>query len=205
MSPKIIHDKSFLRKICSDVQSVEEGEKIAQQLLQVLAEYDRGVGLSANQIGILKRVSVVKLPDESPLILMNPMITRRSNETVTYTEGCLSLPGKIVLTKRNLEVSITTLNHANELTFGPDIRPITKESLEKDFGLLKSVCIQHEIDHLNGKLITDPDIRVILPPVKSSVVHGRNDKVIIEKNGATQYIKYKRAIQLVETDGWKLI
>lgn len=204
MSHKIVKNKDYLRRPTTPVQSVEEGEEIAKQLIKALDELHVGIGLSANQIGIPKSVSVVKVrKDRPPIVLMNPVITEASTEKIVYREGCLSLPGKVVSTLRNLKVTVSTLNHANPLPFGPDTEPLTQESVDQDFGILEAVCVQHEIDHLNGKLMID-DARFEPVPAMKTVKHGRNDKVVVEKNGETQYIKYKKALELVD-QGWKII
>ncbi len=204
MKFKIIRNKDYLHKKTTPVSTIEEGEQIAKDLLLALDEIKVGIGLSAIQIGIPKSVSVVRVKKDSPpLILMNPVITERSNEKIVFSEGCLSLPGKIVTTLRNVSVSVSTLNHANVLIFGPDVNPITEESVGSDYGLLESVCVQHEIDHTNGVLITDSSVKYSIPTQKV-VKYGRNDKVVVEKNGETQYIKYKKALELIN-DGWKII
>lgn len=205
MSYKIIKDKDFLRKPTTPVASIQEGQEIADKLIETLNSLPQGgVGLSANQIGISKSVSVVRArKDQPPIVLMNPVITERSNEKIIYLEGCLSLPGKSGNTVRNMKVTVTTLNHANPLPFGPDNEPPTQETIYNDFGVLESVCVQHEIDHLNGKLILDEGVR-FSRTVEKKVKHGRNDKVMVEKNGETQYIKYKKALELVE-QGWKIL
>jgi peptide deformylase len=204
MTYKIVKNKDFLRKKTIPVSSIEEGQEIANKLIQALDEIKFGLGLSANQIGINKSVSIVRSKkDEDPLILMNPIITESSKDKIVYFEGCLSLPGKTASTLRSLKVTVSTLNHANPIPFGPDVEPITQESVNNDYGLLKCVCVQHEIDHLNGILMIDDGVRFV-PPVQKSIKHGRNDKVVVEKNGETQYIKYKKALELV-TQGWKII
>lgn len=205
MSYKIIKNKDFLHKKTEPVSSVQEGQEIADKLIQALDETKVGIGLSANQIGIPKSVSVIRAKKDSPpIVLMNPVITQTSNEKILYVEGCLSLPGKVLSTVRNVNVTVSTLNHANPLPFGPDNTQITNENAGNDKGLLECVCVQHEIDHLNGKLITDKGVRFEQKPVQNSVKHGRNDKVVVEKNGETQYIKYKKALELVE-QGWKIL
>jgi hypothetical protein len=113
------------------------------------------------------------------------------------------LPGKVINTLRNLKVTVTTMNHANPIPFGPDVEPITQESVPTDYGLLESICVQHEIDHTNGIIITDSGVRFV-QEAKKTIKHGRNDKVMVEKNGETQYIKYKKALELV-SDGWKIL
>lgn len=204
MKYKIIKDKNYLRKKTSPVSSIEEGEEIAKKLIEAMEEIKYGIGLSANQIGILKSVSVVKAKkDNPPLILMNPTIVERSKEKIGYVEGCLSLPGKRTNTVRNLKVVVNTLNHANPLPFGPETEPVTQNSISDDYGILESVCVQHEIDHLEGILMTDDSVRAVIE-TKKTVKYGRNDKVVVEKNGETQYIKYKKALELVK-EGWKII
>jgi len=204
MKYKIIKDKNYLRKKTTPVSSVEEGEEIAKKLIEALDEVKYGIGLSANQIGISKSVSVIRAKkDNPPIILMNPVVVERSKEKIGYVEGCLSLPGKRTNTIRNLKVVVSTLNHANPLPFGPETEPVTQQSVGEDYGILESVCIQHEIDHLEGILMTDDSVRAVVE-VKKAVKHGRNDKVVVEKNGETQYIKYKKALDLVK-EGWKII
>jgi hypothetical protein len=80
---------------------------------------------------------------------------------------------------------------------------MTQDSTRDDYGILESVVVQHEIDHLNGILMTDDGVRFSVP-TKSTVKHGRNDKVVVEKDGQTQYIKYKKALELIG-EGWKII
>lgn len=204
MKYKIIKDKEYLRKKTTPVSSIEEGEEIAKKLIEVLDDVKYAIGLSANQIGIPKSVSVVRVKkDNPPIVLINPTIVDASKEKIGYLEGCLSLPGKRVKTVRHLKVTVSTLNHANPLPFGPDTEPVTQESFESDYGVLESVCIQHEIDHLNGVLMTDDSVRAVVEP-KKTIKYGRNDKVVVEKNGETQYIKYKKALDLVK-EGWKII
>ena len=204
MSYKIVKNKDYLHRKTEPVESIEEGQEIANKLIEALSEIKIGLGLSANQIGIPKSVSVVKVRKESPpLVLINPIISDTSKEKIIYLEGCLSLPGKRTPTIRNVKVVVTTLNHANPLPFGPDVEPMTTGSMSNDYGLLESVCVQHEIDHLNGVLMVDDGVRFI-PPKTEKIKYGRNDKVVVEKDGETQYLKYKKALTLVE-QGWKII
>lgn len=115
----------------------------------------------------------------------------------------MSIPGKTIPTLRHQKVKVSTLNHANPLSFAPDVDPVTKESIPTDYGLLECICAQHEIDHCEGVLITDSGVRFV-SEVKKVIKHGRNDKVVVEKDGETQYIKYKKALELV-SDGWKIL
>lgn len=204
MSYKIVKNKDYLHKKTEPVASIEEGEAIANQLIEALDELSNGLGLSANQIGIPKSVSVIRAKkDARPIVLMNPVITDLSKEKLVFTEGCLSIPGKLANTVRSLKVTVSTLNHANPLPFGPDTEPVTQESVRTDYGILESVCVQHEVDHLNGVLMTDDGVR-FNPPIEKKIKYGRNDKVMVEKDGQTQYIKYKKALELLN-DGWKIL
>lgn len=204
MSYKIVKNKDYLHKKTEPVATIEEGELIAKQLIEALDEVSNGLGLSANQIGIPKSVSVIRArKDSQPIVLMNPTIVEASKEKMIFTEGCLSIPGKLTNTVRSVKVTVSTLNHANPLPFGPETEPVTQESVRSDYGILESVCVQHEIDHLNGILMTDEGVRYN-PPVQKTVKYGRNDKVMVEKDGQTQYIKYKKALELL-SDGWKIL
>lgn len=204
MSYKIIKNRDYLHKKTEPVATIEEGEAIATQLIEALDELSNGLGLSANQIGINKSVSVVRAREDSkPIVLINPVITEFSKEKLVFTEGCLSLPGKLTNTVRSLKITVSTLNHANSLVFGPETEPVTQESIRGDYGIIESVCIQHEIDHLNGILMTDDGVRYV-PPIEKKVKYGRNDKVMVEKDGQTQYIKYKKALEFIE-QGWKIL
>jgi peptide deformylase len=204
MKYKIVKDKEYLRKKTTPVSSIEEGQEIANKLIEALDELSNGIGLSAIQIGIPKAVSVIRVKKDSvPIILMNPVIVDSSKEKMMFTEGCLSIPGKLSNTIRSMKVTVSTLNHANPMPFGPDTEPVTQESVRSDYGLLECVCVQHEIDHTNGVLMIDEGVRYV-QKVEKTIKHGRNDKVVVEKNGETQYIKYKKALDLVK-EGWKII
>jgi peptide deformylase len=205
MKYKIVTNKNALRKITEAVKTVEEGNEIARKLVLVMNEMKHVLGLSANQIGINKSVSVIRLEDEEPIILMNPVVVEKSNQKVFYKEGCVSLPGKTARTDRHVSITISTLNSANDIPYAADVLPVTAESIVNDVGLLRCVCIQHEIDHLSGKLMIDKDVRVIAPQQKIELKFGRNQKVMIQKNGETQFIKYKYAIELIENENWSLL
>ena len=101
-----------------------------------------GVGLAANQIGVLRRVIVIQLPDdEEPRVFVNPQITRRHGER-EVEEGCLSIPGYRGLVKRSIDVRAKGLDRKGRLV---------RVNAE---GLLAQ-ALEHEIDHLNGTLFID--------------------------------------------------
>lgn len=105
-----------------------------------------GIGLAANQVNIQKRLIVIDLADEedepAPLVFINPEITVLDPEPYRHEEGCLSVPGYYEFVERPRKVQVNALNRE-----GDDFEIIAE-------GLL-AVCIQHEIDHLNGKLFVD--------------------------------------------------
>jgi len=101
-----------------------------------------GVGLAANQIGVLQRVIVIHLPeDELPIVYINPVITSREGER-EVEEGCLSIPGYRGFIMRAVQVKSKGQNQEGKIV------KITAD------GLL-SQAIEHEIDHLNGILYVD--------------------------------------------------
>ena len=120
--------------------------KLADDMLETM--YDApGIGLAAPQIGVLDRIIVmdcVKDEDESPkpMVLINPEIMAASDETNVYEEGCLSIPDQFAEVTRPKQVQVRwmDLNGAEQV---------------QEFDGLWSTCVQHEIDHLNGKLFID--------------------------------------------------
>ena len=111
MSNKIVTDRKYLSRVCKTVPSVEEGERIAAELFQVLSTNQHGIGLSANQIGIQKRVCAINVKE--PIYLINPEITETEGET-TFVEGCLSFPGKSIRTSRAQHITVTADNYDEE-------------------------------------------------------------------------------------------
>ncbi len=112
--------------------------QLSQDMLALMHEAD-GIGLAAVQVGVLSRLFVIQLPDENPLVFINPVIQLRSEETGPYEEGCLSVPGVYSDVIRPLEISVKAFDAQGK-----------EFSLEVD-GLLARV-IQHEYDHLDGTL-----------------------------------------------------
>ena len=138
-----IHENNHpvLRKKCLPVTKVSDTERdIFKSMLNVMRQKE-GIGLAASQIGILKQMIVIDI-GQGPLELVNPQIIKRRKKKCLQDEGCLSLPGLTVKVSRHLSVSVKALDK-----FG-------KEVLIDADGLLARV-LQHEIDHLSGRLITD--------------------------------------------------
>ena len=157
--------------------SVEEGMEIATELFQILNKRGDGIGLAANQVGIDAQVAVVNVLE--PLVLINPKIIRKENE-IKYYEGCLSYPKKGVNTKRYETIEVTSDNVEGSMIFsGVETSTEGKGSWEKsddsdrNLRLLESVCVQHEIDHLNGIICMDRRIETSYVRTEKKV--GRNE------------------------------
>ena len=141
--------------------TVEEGYEIARELFQILNKSGDGIGLAANQVGIDAQVAVVNVKE--PIVLVNPKIVRKEEET-RYYEGCLSFPKKGCHTKRYKIVEVKVDNMESNMTFGAG---------DTDLDLLESVCVQHEIDHLNGMRILDRAMELTIKRDKPKI--GRNE------------------------------
>ena len=141
--------------------SVEEGYEIATKLFQVLNKKGDGIGLAANQVGIDASVAVVNVKE--PIVLVNPEIVSKEEE-IRYYEGCLSYPKKGCHTKRYKTIEVKVDNMESNMTFGGG---------DTDLDLLESVCVQHEIDHLNGMRILDRAMELTIRRDKPKI--GRNE------------------------------
>ena len=115
------------------------------QMLECMYQ-NNGIGLAAPQVGILKRLIVIDCSDnkdiKKPLKFINPEITKLSKNISEFEEGCLSLPSQYAKVTRPSEI---TLKYTN----------IEGLICESKFSGLEATCIQHEIDHLDGKLFVD--------------------------------------------------
>ena len=171
------HNNPLIHKKLQEV-SVEEGMAIATELFQILNKRGDGIGLAANQVGIDAQVAVVNVRE--PLVLINPKIISKEVE-IPFYEGCLSYPGKGVNTKRYRDVVISTEQSESDWYFsGAQAPKDSKGSWEKEqsknedaqLRTLESVCVQHEIDHLNGVVCMDRKVNTTI--VKDKKV-GRNE------------------------------
>mgnify|MGYP001342908762 CR=1 FL=1 len=190
----IIKDKIKLQEKCSPV-SVKEGEEIGVRLLHELRDSQNGIGLAANQIGIHKRVCVINVKE--PLVLINPKIVEKSEEKFIFPEGCLSFPDKKVRTIRYKDIVVEADNHKGKLSFSADSKEINDA--------FECVCVQHEIDHLDGITMFDREFKQepIVKGVNVPQKFGRNEKVTITKGKESKVLKYKKAQPMLE-DGWTL-
>ena len=136
----------ILKKISEPIVNVGVNEKkLINDLLETMYN-SKGIGLAAVQVGILKRVLVIDVSSKdekkNPMSFINPVIKNLSDETSVYEEGCLSIPETFIEIERPkiCEVEYIDLDG--------------KKKTIKCEGLL-STCLQHEINHLDGKLIID--------------------------------------------------
>ena len=191
-----------LRKV-----SIDEGLSIAKDLFNILAERKDGIGLAANQVGIDASVAVVNVRE--PIILINPTIVKQWDE-IPYYEGCLSFKGKGIQTKRYRNIVISTEQEDSDWYFSGAPNPSDgkgsweKESSDKhaqEQRLLETICVQHEIDHLNGMTIMD---RQMITTIVNTEKFGRNEKVMITDGNETKELKWKKAKPLIDSGKWEL-
>jgi len=183
--------------------SVEEGLEIATELFQILNERKDGIGLAANQVGIDAAVAVLNVRE--PIILINPVIEEQWDE-IDYYEGCLSYPEKGIHTKRYKNIIVKSAHLESGMYFsGTESSKDTKGSWEtaakndQQDRLLEVVCVQHEIDHLNGMTIHD---RKVNTTIRAETKYGRNHLVTIKKGDAVKVLKYKKAKPLLDSGEW---
>ena len=132
-----------LRTIAKPVEEVNsEIKQLAKDMFQTMYEAP-GIGLAATQVNFHQRLIVIDISEEcnQPLCLINPEIIEKNGE-IEYEEGCLSVPNYYENIKRANEIKVSALNELGE--------PFEIEADE-----MLSICIQHEMDHLNGILFVD--------------------------------------------------
>ena len=139
--PVLIAPHALLKKKAQPVAQVDdEVKQLMDDMLETMYA-SKGIGLAANQIGVLRRVIVVDVQQKEgvyrPFFMANPVIEWYSEETANWLEGCLSFPEQYVDIERSAEIRVRWLDRNNE-----------EQEIKAD-GLL-SVCIQHELDHLDG-------------------------------------------------------
>ena len=130
-----------LNKPCKPVTEVTERiAELIEDMFETMYDAD-GVGLAAPQVGILKRIVVIDVTGEDPILLINPVIIETSGEQ-TGNEGCLSLPGKTGV--------VTRPNYVKVRAYDEEMKPFEIEGTEL---LARAFC--HEIDHLDGHLYVE--------------------------------------------------
>jgi len=137
-----VDEDPILRKKTREVKEINEKIKtIVEDMIETMY-VEKGVGLAAPQVGILKRIFVIDIYDETGVkVFINSKITKMSGE-VEGEEGCLSIPGKIGKVMRPEKVTVTALNLEGE-----------EFTMEAEGFLARAIC--HESDHLDGILYID--------------------------------------------------
>ena len=140
--PMRIVPNPILREKAKRVRAISPSvQKLIDDMVETMHE-SYGVGLAANQVGVLQRVIVIQLPeDEEPRVFINPEIVRREEER-EIEEGCLSIPGYRGLVRRSVKVRAKGLDRN-----GKQVRVKAEELLAQ--------ALEHEIDHLDGILYID--------------------------------------------------
>ena len=201
----LVNHNKYINSKLKEV-SVEEGLVIAEELFQILNKRGDGIGLAANQVGIDAQVAIVNVVE--PLVLINPKYISRENEIV-YGEGCLSFPNRAMRTKRYRDIIISTeQSEANWYFSGAEENSDGKSGWDKgnmkqdqENRILESVCVQHEIDHLNGVVCMDRKVETSYKRDMKKI--GRNELVTIKKGDAVKVLKYKKA-QNFFNQGWEI-
>lgn len=156
----LIYPDDRLRKVANKVETVTpEVKSLVDSMLEKMYQ-DQGIGLAATQVNIHKRIVVIDTSENqnSPLFLINPEILDKRGED-GIEEGCLSVPGFHAFVPRAAEITVKALDRdGNEFKFNAE-------------GLL-AICIQHELDHLDGKLFID-----YLSPLKRKRIQDKLTKV----------------------------
>lgn len=142
----IIIPDPVLRQVCQPIVKVDDSVRaLADDMLETM--YDApGIGLAASQIGVLQRMFVLDVAKEDqpqdPMVFINPKIVWSSEEMSVYQEGCLSIPEYYEDVERPARIKVQFQDRDGA-------------EQEIDAGGLLATCIQHELDHLNGKLFID--------------------------------------------------
>jgi peptide deformylase len=131
-----------LRAIAKPVETIDDSIRALVKDMFAAMRADRGIGLAAPQVGVSIRLFVTHADKDKDRVFINPQLVRTGEELVEYEEGCMSIPGLYADVRRPREVTVQAYNEKG--------RPFTVEA----DGLLARV-IQHEYDHLEGKLFID--------------------------------------------------
>ncbi len=164
----LIHPDPRLKKETDPITEVTDDLRVlADDMLETMY-HAPGIGLAAPQIGVMQQMLVMDCVKEDegeprPMVLMNPVVTWASDETSTYEEGCLSIPDQYADVVRPSEVEVEWLGLDGDLH-------------KERFDGLWATCVQHEIDHLHGKLFID-----YLKPLKRQMITRKMQKLKREK------------------------
>jgi peptide deformylase len=166
--PILLHPDPRLKKPCEPVAAVtSEIGRLAEDMLATM--YDApGIGLAAPQVGVMRQVIVmdcVKEPGAAPrpMALVNPEVTWESEDRAVYEEGCLSIPEHYAEVTRPAMVRVRWM-------------ALDGTPQEEEFAGLWATCVQHEIDHLRGRLFID-----YLGPLRRQMITRKMEKLKRER------------------------
>ncbi|NJM83300.1 MAG: peptide deformylase [Tabrizicola sp.] len=164
--PILIHPDPRLKKLCDPVTEITADlRQLASDMLETM--YDApGIGLAAPQVGVTRRILVmdcIKDGPPEPMVLINPVVLWRSEDLTVYEEGCLSIPDQYADVKRPAEVTVGWID-------------LDGAEQERQFAGLWATCVQHEIDHLDGRLFID-----YLGPLKRQMITRKMEKLKRER------------------------
>lgn len=145
----VIYPDEILRKQNEPITEFNDDLKsLAQDMFDTMYEFE-GIGLAGPQIGVNKRIAVIDIPEEdgsqgkNKLVIVNPVITKKEGSIVESQEGCLSVPGYQDTVQRYERVTVEYQDiEGKKCTFD-------------DVDGLFAICLQHEIDHLEGRVFVD--------------------------------------------------
>ncbi|WP_334063822.1 peptide deformylase [Limimaricola cinnabarinus] len=168
LRPILIHPDPRLKTLAEPVPAItDEIRRLADDMLETM--YDApGIGLAAPQIGKLSRLLVMDATKEDegaarPMVLINPKVTWESEARSVYEEGCLSIPEQFADVERPAEVEVEWLG-------------LDGKTHSERFDGLWATCVQHEIDHLDGRLFID-----YLKPMKRQMITRKMVKLKRER------------------------
>ncbi len=160
----LIHPDPRLKKTTDPIVSVDDNlRRLADDMLETM--YDApGIGLAAPQVAVMRRMIVLDCEKEedanpNPMVLINPEVVWTSEERNVYEEGCLSIPEQYAEVERPAEVEVQWL-------------ALDGKTMRERFDGLWATCVQHEIDHLDGKLFID-----YLKPLKRQMITRKMQKL----------------------------
>ena len=168
----LIHPDPHLKKIAPPVDDISDDlRRLADDMLETMY-HAPGIGLAAPQVGENTRLIVLDCEKEEnapprPIAMFNPEILAASDELATYNEGCLSIPDIYADVDRPAQVTVRWIDRNGQ-------------EQQEDFKGLWATCVQHEIDHLNGKLFID-----YLTPLKRQMITRKMVKLKRDRDRET--------------------
>jgi peptide deformylase len=164
--PILIHPDPRLKKPCEPVGAItDEVKRLANDMLETMYAAP-GIGLAAPQVGVMRRVLVmdcIKDGPPEPMVLLNPETVWASEDQSVYEEGCLSIPDQYADVKRPAAVTVRWTGLDGVVG-------------ERRFEGLWATCVQHEMDHLDGRLFID-----YLGPLKRQMITRKMEKLKRER------------------------